>query len=594
MDLKLWVKKTVSLAVAASVCAGISTAAMAKTGYNDFETIVSHVNLKVPEKLTITRPSADITTTASSYFITGDSNPAQSLTMNGETVTTRGSRGSFGVYVALNAGKNVYTFQQGNTSVTVTITKGNAAFAPTTSVVSSMAPSFDCATFSGSEINLNCVAPSGASVTATVGGRKVAMKQAAATAQAGVPASFTGSTTAGSVSATKNIGPVTYTLSYNGKTTQYQSAGSVFIAPKGNTSLVVKVKNNAASIYKDHARSAFIETARLGAVDYVTDIGSTSYQLSSGGWIPKDSVLPLTGKVTVSNQISSASYEIGQKGEQLLLTGTSAPFFRAVQESDKLTVKLFHTTGVQDFSVAKSKLFSGASVTEKDGATTIVFSLSGKRALWGYDIKYSNGVTTIYVKYAPSLASGSQPLAGITVALDAGHGGTDSGAIGIPGTAGAMEKDINLATAIAVQKRLESLGATVLQLRPKDMDLTMNDRMTMTQNVYADFFISLHCNSIGYEQNSNNVSGAEVFYYEEIAKNFASNLSSNVAGYTGRKNRGALFSNYRVTMNSYAPSVLVEMGFLTNATEYDDLTSREGIYQTANAVGDSIVAALRK
>jgi hypothetical protein len=37
---------------------------------------------------------------------------------------------------------------------------------------------------------------------------------------------------------------------------------------------------------EDHARSAFIETARLGAVDYVTDIGSTSYQLSSGGWIP--------------------------------------------------------------------------------------------------------------------------------------------------------------------------------------------------------------------------------------------------------------------------------------------------------------------
>jgi N-acetylmuramoyl-L-alanine amidase len=46
-------------------------------------------------------------------------------------------------------------------------------------------------------------------------------------------------------------------------------------------------------------------------------------------------------------------------------------------------------------------------------------------------------------------------------------------------------------------------------------------------------------------------------------------------------------------MNSFAPSVLVEMGFLTNAVEYDDLTSREGIFKTANAVGDSIVTALR-
>jgi hypothetical protein len=45
----------------------------------------------------------------------------------------------------------------------------------------------DCATFFPGDINLNCVAPSGASVTATVGGRKVAMKQAAATAQAAFP-----------------------------------------------------------------------------------------------------------------------------------------------------------------------------------------------------------------------------------------------------------------------------------------------------------------------------------------------------------------------------------------------------------------------
>lgn len=584
-------KRATSLIVAVSVCAGISTISMARGGYNDFEAITSHVDLKVPTKLSISRPAADITTTASAFFITGNSNPELKLTMNGELVSTRGSRGSFGVYVAVDPGQNVYTFQQGDRAVSVTITRGNSAFVSTTTVVSSMAPSFDCATFSGNTINLSCIAPSGGSVTATVGGRQVAMKQNAATAKSGVPAYFSASTTAGNVSAARSLGPVTYTLTYNGKTTSYQSAGSVILAPKGGK-LVVQVKNNAASIYKDHARSAFIETARLGAVDYVADIGSTSYQLASGGWIPKDSVIPLTGNVAVRNKISDTSYEIGQKGEQLVLTGTSAPFFRALQSSDKLTVTLFHTTGIQSFSLKQSKLFSKAKVTEKNGATTLEFTLSGKRALWGYDIKYDQGVTTIYAKYAPSLSSGSQPLSGITVTLDAGHGSSDPGAIGIPGTDGAMEKDITLTTAIAVQKRLESLGATVIQLRPKDMDLSMNDRMTMTQDVYADFFVSLHCNSIGYQQNSNTAVGSEVFYFEDIAKNFASVLSGNVAGYTGRKNRGALLSNYRVTLNSFAPSVLVEMGFLTNPAEYDDMTSKQGIFQTANAVGDSILAVL--
>lgn len=591
MKFQALLKRTVSLLMAVSVCAGISTVSMAKENYNDFEAITSHVNLKVPTKLSISRPATDITTTASGYFITGNSNPKYKLTMNGELVTTRGSRGSFGIYVPVESGKNVYTFKQGDSALSLTITKGDSAFVPTTTVVSSMAPSFDCATFSGMKINLSCLAPSGGTVTATVGGRQVAMKQNVATAKAGVPANFSASTMAGNVSSTRNLGPVTYTLTYNGKTTQYQSEGSVFLAPKGGK-LVVQVKNNAASIYKDEAYSAFIETAKLGAVDYITDIGKSSYQLSSGGWIPKSSVTPLTGNVSVNNKITDMSYQIGNKGEQLVLSGTSAPFFRAVQGSDKLTVKLFHTTGIRDFSVKQSKLFSKADVIQKDGATTIVFTLSGKRPLWGYDIKYDQGVTTIYAKYAPSLSSGSQPLSGITVALDAGHGGSDPGAIGIPGTDGPMEKDINLDTAIAVQKRLESLGATVVQLRSDDSDLSMNDRMTMTQDVYADFFISLHCNSIGYQKNSNTAVGSEVFYFENIAKNFASVLSSNVASYTGRKNRGALLSNYRVTLNSFAPSVLVELGFMTCASEYDDLISKQGIFKTANAVGDSLIAAL--
>lgn len=592
MKVQALLKRTVSLFMAVSVCIGISTVSMAKSTYNDFEAITNHVNLKIPTKLSISRPATDITTTASDYFITGNSNPKYKLTMNGELVTTRGKGGSFGVYVPVESGKNVYTFKQGKTSLSLTITKGDSSFAPTTTVVSSMGPEYDCATFSGNKINLSCIAPSGGSVIATVGGRRVAMKQNVATAKSGVPAYYSASTTAGNVSHTRNLGPVTYTLTYNGKITQYNSEGSVFLAPKGGK-LVVQVKNNAASIYKDHARSYFIETARLGAVDYVTDIGNTSYQLSSGGWIPKSSVVPLTGNVSVNNNITDVSYQIGNKGEQLVLSGTSAPFFRAYQQPDKLTVKLFHTNGIPNFTLNKSKLFSEVNVTKEGDATTLVFSLSGRQKLWGYDIKYDKGVTTIYAKYAPTLSSSSQPLSGITVALDAGHGGADPGAIGIPGTDGPMEKDINLDTSIAVQKRLESLGATVIQLRSEDTDLSLNDRMTMTQDVYADFFISLHCNSIGYQKNSNTAVGSEVFYYENIAKNFASVLSGNVASYTGRKNRGALLSNYRVTLNTFAPSVLVELGFMTCAQEYDDLISKTSIFNTANAVGDSLIAVLR-
>lgn len=596
MHMKKSFLRFLSVALAAGICAGVSTpAAFAKGSYNDMDAVTSHVNLKLPGGLTVSRPAKDITTSAATYFITGNSNPDQTLTMNGEPVTTRGARGSFGVFVALEQGDNSFTFQQSGAKKTVVITRGNAAAADTINNVRSMTPGFDCATISGSKIRLSCVAPSGSTVVATVGGKQITLKQQAATAQVGVPATFSAETTAGSVKGTKNLGKVTYTL--NGKTA-YESAGSVFVTGEGAT-LAVQVKNNAASIYKDEAASAFIETAHKGGVDTVVEIGSSMYQLSTGGWVPKDSVTPLTETPTLKNLVTSASFgrtEDG-RGELLTFAGSGAPMYRAVQDTEKLVVWLYNTTvdsvQMQELENAvnqNSRLFSGAQISAKESATVLTLPLSGKRGLWGYDIQYlADGGVYVYAKYTPA-PGGSAPLAGLTIAVDAGHGGTDPGAIGIPGTAGATEEDITLATAIAVQKRLESLGAKVVMCRTEKSDVSMNARMDVTRDAYADLFLSIHCNSIGYDKDVNKVGGTEVYYFEAISAKLASALSANISAYTGRTNRGAKRSNYRVTLNSFAPSVLIELGFLTNPSEYDSMASRQGIFQTANAIGDSVLA----
>lgn len=127
--------------------------------------------------------------------------------------------------------------------------------------------------------------------------------------------------------------------------------------------------------------------------------------------------------------------------------------------------------------------------------------------------------------------------------------------------------------------------------RSEDENPPINDRMQGT--VDADLFISLHCNSISYDRDTNKAGGTEVYYYEDQSQRLAQILAANVADYTGRTNRGAKFSAFRVTLNTYAPAVLVEMGFLTNPAEYDSMTSRSGIFRTANAVGDGVLAVFR-
>lgn len=585
-------RRLLSTALAAALCIGLAAPSLAAGGYNDFDAITSHVNLKVPSRLTLTRPSEDVSTSAAAYFITGGSDPDQKLTMNGETVAGRGTRGSFGIFVALQKGVNTFVFRNGDKAVELNITRG-ADTPVTINDIRNTAPSFDCATYAGETISLQCTAPSGAQVTAAVGGRQVPLKQAAATAAAGVPATFSAKTMAGEVDGTRNLGPVTYTMTYKGKRSSVKSAGSVYLTGSGSR-LYVEVKNVAASVYKDATASAFIETAKGGAVDYVTEVGNM-YHLSTGGWIPKESVQPLDKQVNIRNSVSDVSFEQTGSGEYYTFYGTANTMFRAYMDNEKLYVKLFNTTGVADYAdgmAQDSDLFDAVDVTEEDGDTVMQFMRSGSRRLWGYDISYDNGDILLYAKYAPRVSGGSQPLSGVTIAVDAGHGGADPGAVGIPGTGGAMEKDITLATAIAVQKRLESLGAKVVLCRTGDDDVDMNKRMQITLDNRADLFISLHCNSLAYTKDMNTIGGTEVYYFEPIAKNLATTLSASVAGYTGRTNRGAKQSNYRVTLNAFAPSVLVEMGFVTNPNEYDSMTSRNGIFQTANAVGDGVLAVL--
>lgn len=77
--------------------------------------------------LKLANPSKDTSTTAENYYITGSSDPDYPLTCNGEEVEDRGIYGSFGIYAPLEMGDNTFTFQNGDDTQTVTITRTKAA-----------------------------------------------------------------------------------------------------------------------------------------------------------------------------------------------------------------------------------------------------------------------------------------------------------------------------------------------------------------------------------------------------------------------------------------------------------------------------------
>ncbi len=176
--------------------------------------------------------------------------------------------------------------------------------------------------------------------------------------------------------------------------------------------------------------------------------------------------------------------------------------------------------------------------------------------------------------------------------IDAGHGGEDPGALGVAGTNGPTEKDLNFINSYAVKQILEALGATVHLVSEDNARLSFEERMDPARSMRADFFLSFHHNSTGESVDSSKSFGTEVYYHEEQSKAFAENILSGITTAAQRNARGAYQSYYRVTRMTYAPSLLVELGFVVNPVEYENLCQSIRIYQTALGVADGMIRTI--
>ena len=569
----------------------------------DLNLIPEGYSLKIPQTFSVSRPSADITISASSYYVMGTSNPDLPLYLDGKPIERQTTNGGFGVYLTnIPVGTSSYTFSQGSQSRTVSITRTDPNQSGSVSRISriiqnSMYPYYNEAVKAGDQISFTCTAPAGASVSVTFQGKTVSLTQKAV-AQTGVPATFNGVMTMpdmGKDDETAKAGTVTYTLTYNGATSSYTSSGNLYTIGK-NTLLAVSANDYINNVYGDVTiEDDFYMTLFNGACDYVEETTGSYYKLRSGGYLPKSTADILTGTPTVDNRVSDAAFAANERGESLTLTGTAKAPYKAQMTGSELTVTLWNTTGVPEkIEPANSSLFREiTAVQNQDGSVTLTFSYQDGVKLWGYNVEYSDDAIVIFAKKAPSLSTSAQkPLEGIVVVIDAGHGGEDPGALGVAGTNGPTEKDLNFVNAYAVKQVLEALGATVHLVSEDNARLSFEERMDPARSMRADFFLSFHHNSTGESTDSSKSFGTEVYYHEEQSKAFAENILSSITTAAQRNARGAYQSYYRVTRMTYAPSLLVELGFVVNPVEYEDLCQSIRIYQTALGVADGIIRTI--
>ncbi|MDR0271299.1 N-acetylmuramoyl-L-alanine amidase CwlD [Paenibacillus sp.] len=196
----------------------------------------------------------------------------------------------------------------------------------------------------------------------------------------------------------------------------------------------------------------------------------------------------------------------------------------------------------------------------------------------------------------------SLPLSGKVIALDAGHGGPDGGAVSKQGV---IEKDVNLAITLYLRDYLQQAGAYVYMTREGDYDLAgantkgyskrktedLKQRAKLIQDTKADLFLSIHLNSIP----SNRWSGAQTFYYpghpdnKVLAELIQDEIKRNLEN-TDRiaKTVDTVYLLQALKM----PAALVEVGFLSHPQESQLLRDENYQKKAAAAVYKGILRYL--
>ena len=186
-------------------------------------------------------------------------------------------------------------------------------------------------------------------------------------------------------------------------------------------------------------------------------------------------------------------------------------------------------------------------------------------------------------------ADATPGIKGKTIVVDAGHGGSDSGAVG---PTGAMEKTVTLAVAKKVQNLLTNSGARVIMTRSRDVDVyapnaTDKQELQARCNVAnrdnrTALFLSIHCNAFS----SPSANGTETYYCAGSQKGyaFAKYLNEELAQAGGLFNRGVKTANNYVLRHTNMPASLIEIGFITNPQEERLLRSDAYQNKLANAI----------
>jgi N-acetylmuramoyl-L-alanine amidase len=566
------------------------------------------VVLAQEQTLKIVYPPTKHKTSADRIFFIGTAPQTGQVLINGKPIV-RSKLGHFAPSLPLQVGENNFTIRYQNQELSIQVTRNSLqpqlpqqlAFAP-----ESLLPSVDIARMPGESICFSAIASANANVSVKLGGQAIALSpQPLASLLPDNKAALTGrnqplspnniaqnqiSNYAGctTLQTAGDLGQPQFQLTLNGKTVTQLGTGKVqILSPSQLQVAEVIVDFGVARTGSSTDNSRLTPLAR-GTRAAISGRDGDWLRLDYGGWINSKETRIIPGAVPPRTIIRSIGYRKSTERTEVIFP-LQIPVPVSVQQGDKnFVLTLYNTTAQTDtFRTDDSPIISRLDWQQVNpNQVQYIFNLKQNQQ-WGYKLRYEGTSLILTLRHPPNFPTKKQkPLSGIKILLDPGHGGKESGA---PGANGTLEKDVNLTVSKLLRDELIQRGATVVMSREDDRDLSLPDRQKLIDTEEPNISLSVHYNSLPDDGDAENTKGVGMFWYHPQAHSLAAFLHNYIVVKLKRPTYGVFWNNLALTRPASSPSVLMELGFMSNPNEFEWVTDAKEQKKLTNAIASGIV-----
>ncbi|MEB3230530.1 MAG: N-acetylmuramoyl-L-alanine amidase [Leptolyngbyaceae bacterium] len=566
-------------------------------------------------ELVLVYPPTTHQTSADQIFLIGTAGIDGRVMVNGEAIA-RSPAGHFAPSFPLQVGENTFTLRYGSQEQTVVVTRlANQLPTPegVSFVTESLTPTVDLARQPGDLICFEAIAPPAATVTVNLDTQTIplmAQPQAIALPPNYAILTFDNQPSVeaanpqamlyqgcGSFERTGLLGAPRYHLELAGTSMEQIAPGTIEILDPATIQVAEVTASYGAARTGPSTDYSRLTPLPTGTRARVVGREGDWWQLDYGPWISNSDVTVQIAAVPPRSLIRSVQMRPGrdmppesprQRTEIRFPLQTPVPL-SVDQDSHTFTLTLYNTTAQTDTILLNDDpLVERLDWTQpQPDRVTYRFSLKTQQQ-WGYDLRYE-GTTLVLTLYHPPQLTGPQPLAGMRILLDPGHGGEELGA---RGPTGYSEKDVNLAVSLLLRDELERRGAEVMLTRETDVAVSLGDRVNLIQTSAPDLALSIHYNALPDNGDAINTAGIGAFWYNAQAHNLAVFLHHYLVETLNRPSYGVFWNNLALTRPTTAPAVMLELGFMINPTEFEWVIDPVEQAKLAGAIADGIVAWL--